>query len=104
MVPPIAYDVARAFVGCFSVTPRGIDRVDFLYARFLFETWPGDCIGTLPTPWGIRWFDRHRVVRGLGRLEELWSENLQPDEDRVLLKIKTRLSGQDSPEIDEFPR
>jgi glycosyltransferase involved in cell wall biosynthesis len=101
MAPPIAYDVARAFVGCFSVTPRGIDRVDLLYARFLFETWPGDCIGTLPTPWGVRWYDRRRALQLLDRAEELWSETIQPCEDRVLLKIKSRLSGNHAPQFDK---
>jgi glycosyltransferase involved in cell wall biosynthesis len=104
MSAPIAYDATRLFLGPMAVTPRGIDRVDLRYARFFFETWPGDCVGTLPTPWGVRWFDRQRVIRGLDRLEELWSETLQPDEDRVLLKIKTRLSGQYGPESREFPK
>jgi|SRR5271170_313117 len=103
MSAPIAYDATRLFLGPMAVTPRGIDRVDLRYARFFFETWPGDCVGTLPTPWGVRWFDRQRVIRGLDRLEELWSETLQPDEDRVLLKIKTRLSGQHGPGTREFP-
>src|SRR5271169_3274875 len=103
MSAPIAYDVARLLLGSWAVTPRGIDRVDLRYARFFFETWPGDCVGTLPTPWGVRWFDRQRVIRGLARLEELWSETLQPDEDRVLLKIKTRLSSQHGSETGKFP-
>ena len=103
MSAPIAYDLTRLFLGPMDVTPRGADRVDLSYARFFFETWPGDCVGTLPTPWGVRWFDRQRVIRGLDRLEELWSETLQPDEDRVFLKIKTWLSGQHGPETREFP-
>ena len=103
MSSPIAYDATRLFLGPMAVTPRGIDRVDLRYARFFFETWPDECVGTLPTPWGVRWFDRQRVIRGLDRLEELWSETLQPDEDRVLLKIKTRLSGQHRSETGKFP-
>jgi glycosyltransferase involved in cell wall biosynthesis len=104
MSAPIAYDVTRLFLGSMDVTPRGIDRVDIRYARFFFETWPSDCVGTLPTPWGIRWFDRQRVIRGLDRLEALWSETLQPDDDCVFLKVKARLSGQHRPEIEKFPK
>src|SRR5712692_5270943 len=89
----IAYDTVRLLLGSMAVTPRGIDRVDLQYARFFFETWPGDCVGTLPTPWGVRRYDRKRVLRGLDRLEELWGETTQPDEDRVLLQIKKRLTG-----------
>jgi glycosyltransferase involved in cell wall biosynthesis len=93
MSAPIAYDVARLLLGSLAVTPRGIDRVDLRYARFFFETWPGDCVGTLPTPWGVRCYDRQRVLRGFDRLEELWSETIQPHEDRILARIKKRLSG-----------
>jgi len=93
MAAPIAYDVFRLLLGPLAVTPRGIDRVDFLYARFFFEIWQGDCVGTLPTPWGVRLYDRRRVVRGLDRLEQLWSETVGSHEDRVLLRIKRRLSG-----------
>jgi glycosyltransferase involved in cell wall biosynthesis len=76
-----------------AVTPRGIDRVDLQYARFFFETWPGDCVGTLATPWGVRWYDRKQVLRGLDRLEQLWGETTPPNKDRVLLQIKNRLAG-----------
>ena len=97
MPAPIAYDVARLLVGALAVTPRGIDRVDFRYARFFFETWRGDCFGTLPTPWGVRQYDRRLVLQGLDRLEQLWSETIRSYEDRVLLRIKARLSGKDGP-------
>ena len=100
MPAPIAYDVARLLLGAAAVTPRGIDRVDFRYARFFFETWPGDCSGTLPTPWGVRQYDRRRVVQGLDRLEQLWSETVQSQEDRVLREIKGRLSGTQDPEAE----
>src|SRR6516165_924281 len=93
MSAPIAYDVARLLLGSLAVTPRGIDRVDLRYARFFFETWPGDCVGTLPTPWGVRRYGRRRVLQGLDRLEQLWLETVQSNEDRVLLRIKKRLSG-----------
>lgn len=98
MSAPIAYDVARLLLGSLAVTPRGIDRVDLRYARFFFETWPGDCVGTLPTPWGVRRYDRRRVLQGLDRLEQLWLETLQCHEDRVLLLIKKRLSGHHDPQ------
>jgi len=100
MPAAIAYDVARLLVGAMAVTPRGIDRVDLRYARFFFETWPGDCFGTLPTPWGVRRFDRRRVLQGLDRLEQLWSETVQYHEDRVLPVIKERLSGKPNPQTE----
>jgi len=50
-------------------------------------------VGTLPTPWGVRRYGRRRVLQGLDRLEQLWLETVQSNEDRVLLRIKKRLSG-----------
>jgi len=93
MSAPIAYDVLRLLLGSLAVTPRGIDRVDFRYARFFFESWPGDCVGTLLTPWGVRRYERGQVVRGLARLEQLWSETIECADDKVLLQIKGALSG-----------
>jgi glycosyltransferase involved in cell wall biosynthesis len=97
MATPIAYDTVRLLLGSLAATPRGIDRVDLRYARYFFETWPGDCVGTLPTPWGVRWYDRQRVLQGLDRLEQLWLETLRSDEDHVLGRIKGRLSGKHEP-------
>ena len=51
MSAPVAYDMFRLLLGSGAVTPRGLNRVDLHYARFFFESWPGDCVGTLPTPW-----------------------------------------------------
>ena len=102
MSAPIAYDLLRLFLGPWMVTPRGIDRIDLCYARFFFEAWAGDCGGTLPTPWGVRWYDRRRVLQLLDRVEELWSETVQPGEDRVLLRVKEWLSGKPEPETKHF--
>ena len=74
MAPAIVYDVLRLFIGASRRTPRGIDRVDLAYARHLFGGWRGDCHGLMPTPWGLRLYDRRRVLRGLDRLEALWHE------------------------------
>ena len=98
MATPIAYDTVRLLLGSLAATPRGIDRVDLRYARYFFETWPGDCVGTLPTPWGVRWYDRQRVLQELDRLEQLWLETVRSDEDHVLGRIKRRLSGRHEPQ------
>src|SRR5271166_4286439 len=92
MSAPIAYDVARLLLGSLAVTPRGIDRGDLRYARYFFETWPGDCVGTLPTPWGVGRYDRRRVRQSLDRLQQLWLESSQAQEDRLLLRTKRRIS------------
>jgi len=104
MPAAIAYDMVRLFLGPLADKPRGIDRVEIGYARFLLENWPGDWIGTLPTPWGIRWYDRHRALRGLDRVEELWSEKAGADEDAALRRIRRWLAGERMTDAERNPR
>jgi glycosyltransferase involved in cell wall biosynthesis len=93
MPPPIVFDFFRLFLGAAISAPRGIDRADLGYARFFFHHWPGDCVGTLATPWGVRLYDRQRVISGLDRLEALWSEAIAPEQDSGLARVKALLSG-----------
>ncbi len=94
---PIAYDATRLFLGPLSLTPRGIDRVELAYVRHFFQGSSEECCALLPTAWGVRAFPRERVLRGLTRLEELWSENKQHDEDEAWAHLKLRLQGQAAP-------
>jgi glycosyltransferase involved in cell wall biosynthesis len=77
----IAYDLTRTFVGPVFATPRGVDRVDFLFARHLSQEPQRPFIGVLPTPWGMRVYEADRVERGLERLEDLWAETIDPADD-----------------------
>lgn len=83
----IAYDATRLFLGPLSLTPRGIDRVDLAYARYYFENSPEDCFAVLPTAWGTRIFPRERVLKGLTRLEYLWSEHRLPAVDGAWMSL-----------------
>src|ERR1700712_4418263 len=94
MTAPIVLDLLRLFLGAASSGPRGIDRVDLAYARFLFENWPGECMGLLPTAWGLRLYHRRRVLRGLDKLEELWREQAGGP-DVTFASVLNRLSGTD---------
>ncbi len=95
--PPVIYDILRLFLSASERTPRGIDRMDLAYARFLFGSWPGDCAGALPTPWGLRLYDRERVLRGLDRIETLWSETTDSLHDTTFASVKRRLAGNVEP-------
>ena len=64
----LVYDIFRLFIGPWSATPRGIDRIDLAYAQHLFNHWPDTISGVMPTPWGVRLYDRALVLRGLERL------------------------------------
>src|SRR5271169_3633480 len=91
--PPIVYDGFRLLLGALTHTPRGIDRVDLLYARFLFEHWPGACLGLLPTPWGTRLYDRDRTLRVLASVQASWREEQAPGRDPAYDRLGDWLRG-----------
>lgn len=92
--PAVLHDLLRLFLGATDRTPRGIDRVDVAYARFLCQDWPGPCFGLLPTPFGPRLVDRARVLRGLDRLEQLWREDATAAADPAFAYVRARLAGE----------
>ena len=99
---PIVYDILRLFIGPSSATPRGIDRVDLAYAEYLFAHWPGEIAGVMPTPWGVRLYDRALVLRGLARLAGIWGET--DEEDDGLSRIKAQLRGEVAPAMPSHSR
>jgi glycosyltransferase involved in cell wall biosynthesis len=90
----VAFDLAQLFIGLEKRTPRGIDRVDLAYARHFLENWRGDCVTTLPTPWGIRWFDRERSLRAVNHIEDHWGETDQGEDSTALRWTKSRIRGE----------
>jgi glycosyltransferase involved in cell wall biosynthesis len=90
----IVYDGVRLFLGAATQAPRGVDRVDLLYARNLLEHWPGECLGMLPTPWGTRLYDRGRGLRLLDAIEALWRETADAETDQKLEYVQRRLAGE----------
>jgi glycosyltransferase involved in cell wall biosynthesis len=93
MTACVAFDLTRLFIGPMNPSPRGIDRVDLAYARHFFEQWPGDSVGILPTPWGIRWFDRDRSLRVVDFIEGYWGESGDAWSDPAYLRVRARLTG-----------
>src|SRR5262249_31593077 len=94
MTNHIAFDLTRLFIGPITTTPRGIDRVDLGYARHFFEQWNGDCVGVLPTPWGIRWFNRDRSMNVIKFIENFWGETHEAHTDPAYAWVKARLRGE----------
>jgi glycosyltransferase involved in cell wall biosynthesis len=60
-------------------------------ARHFFQKWPGDCVGTLPTPLGVRCFARDVALRLIDATNEKWKENATPEADTLLSRVKKRL-------------
>jgi glycosyltransferase involved in cell wall biosynthesis len=97
MTACVAFDLTRLFIGPMNPSPRGIDRVDLAYARHFFEQWPGDSVGILPMPWGIRWFDRDRSLRVVDFIESYWGEGGDAWSDPAYLRVRAQLIGAPPP-------
>ena len=93
MTRAIIYDAARLFLAAGLPTPRGIDRADLDYARVLTETWPGEVLALLPTPWGRRLYGRDQFVKALDYLDARWRERMDADDDPGLAHTLRRLAG-----------
>ena len=87
----MVHDLLRLFLRAADRTPRGIDRIDLAYARYLAAEWPAPYCGVLPTPLGPRLIARDRVLRGLARLEALWQEDAAASADPMLAHVRARL-------------
>lgn len=88
MARPIAYNIVRMLFAAANGVPRGIDRIDFGWLSHLFETWPADCFGVLPTPWGVRIWSRDHVLRGRDRLAKIWRECDRDDADPAMARLR----------------
>lgn len=93
----IAYDVLRLFIGPASLTPRGIDRVDFALARGIFAEPTVPHIGILPTPMGTFALSARQVYRLLAYLDALWEsgapEGRPISDDPMLMHLVSALTG-----------
>jgi glycosyltransferase involved in cell wall biosynthesis len=99
MTRPLIYDGLRAYLGASAYTPRGVNRVDHVYARHLLDEWPGDVFSMLPTPWGARLYDRAEAVRFVAYLQTLWRENRDETVDPAFDYFRERLlGGPDAPQ------
>lgn len=87
---PIAYSLVCSFFGALQPTPRGVERIDFGYISHLFESWPGECFGVVPTPWGIRYYPRDMVLSGRDRLAAIWHEVMPASDDPRLAELARR--------------
>lgn len=96
----IAYSLLRSIFGAMAAKPRGIDRIDFGVMSYLFQRWPGDCFGVLPTPFGVRYYPRDRILRGCKLLASMWGEEGGgADSDPAAERLRDALAGRRSSDI-----
>lgn len=93
MSRPIAYDLTRLCYAPPTPTPRGIDRVEIALATYFCESWPGNCVVTLPTPWGIRCLDREFGLKVVELVRSYWKENVAAEDDPAFRFAKQALES-----------
>jgi glycosyltransferase involved in cell wall biosynthesis len=93
MAPFIAVDLGRLTASALARTPRGLDRVEYLYARHFLEAWPGDSAALLPAPWGYRYIPRERAREAVALIGRLWREDLASADDPLFRHLKRALRG-----------
>jgi glycosyltransferase involved in cell wall biosynthesis len=89
----VVYDLSRLFIGPLTRTPRGIDRVDLLLARYFRVDPDTHFLGVVPTLYGMQVLDAARVGRGLDRVESLWAETTRPRDDPRMQRLLEWLTG-----------
>jgi glycosyltransferase involved in cell wall biosynthesis len=93
MVVPVAYDITRLATRVLNVTPNGIDRIDFAFARhFLAPARDGGSgiMMTLLGPRAIALEGARDVVDGIS---VHWGEEEKPDEDESYRRIVEWIRG-----------
>lgn len=87
----VALDLTCLFLAPLSRTPRGIDRVELAYAEHFLRNSTAECVGVLPTPWGVRFYERDRAIRGIEIVKSLWREGVDASTDDILASTRAAL-------------
>jgi glycosyltransferase involved in cell wall biosynthesis len=87
----LALDLTRLMLGLLRATPRGIDRIEFGYADHYLRHWPGECVVLLPTPWGVRCYERAHGLRIIDLAARLWREDA--NNDGMAARVEVWLHG-----------
>lgn len=90
---PVALDLVRSIMSSMQTTPRGIDRIELGYFESLLADWPADVFGLIPTPWGMRWYPRERIVEGVAFFKRIWRETGSAEGDPVLARLRREIPG-----------
>jgi len=93
MHPLVAIDVARLMVAPLSNTPRGLDRVEFLYAEHFVKYWKGDVVGLIHLPWGQRQLSRDQCRRILRHVADIWREQETADPEAIAELLEGHFGG-----------
>ncbi len=93
MAVPVGYDITRLATWVLNVTPNGIDRIDFAFARHFLAAPPHDCSAIMMTLLGPRVIGREGARDVVDGISVHWGEEEQPAQDESYRRIVEWIRG-----------
>ncbi|MGH6840207.1 MAG: glycosyltransferase family 4 protein, partial [Methylocella sp.] len=97
MVVPVAYDITRLATRVLNLTPNGIDRIDFSFARHFLDPARQDQLAIMMTPRGPRVIGAAAARDVVDGIFIHWGEQEEPEQDESYREIAAFIRGEAAP-------
>ncbi|MGH6851669.1 MAG: glycosyltransferase family 4 protein [Methylocella sp.] len=97
MVVPVVFDVTRLATRVLNLTPNGIDRIDFAFARHFLGPARQDRLAIMMTPLGPRAIAAAAARDVVDGISIHWGEEDKPEHDESYCKIAAWIRGEAAP-------
>jgi glycosyltransferase involved in cell wall biosynthesis len=94
MVLSIAFDITRLATRVLNLTPNGIDRIDFAFARHFLDPARQDRLATMMTPLGPRTIADAAARDIADEISIHWGEEDKPERDESYRQITAWIRGE----------
>jgi len=97
MVVPVAFDITRLATRVLNLTPNGIDRIDFSFARHFLDPARQDRFAIMTTPLGPRAIAAAAARDIVDGIFLHWGEQDKPEHDESYRRIAAFIRGEAAP-------
>ncbi|MDQ6703024.1 MAG: glycosyltransferase family 4 protein, partial [Pseudomonadota bacterium] len=97
MVVPVAFDITRLATRVLNLTPNGIDRIDFAFARHFLDPARQDRLAIMMTPLGPRAIAAAAARDIVDGISIHWGEEDKPEHDESYRRIAAWIRGEAAP-------
>ena len=94
MVVPVAFDITRLATRVLNLTPNGIDRIDFAFARHFLDPARQDGLAIMMTPLGPRVIAAAAARSIVDGISIHWGEQDKPEHDDSYRRIAAFIRGE----------
>jgi glycosyltransferase involved in cell wall biosynthesis len=99
MVVPVAFDITRLATRVLNLTPNGIDRIDFAFARHFLDPARQDRLAIMMTPLGPRTIEAAAARSIVDGIAIHWGEQDKPEHDESYRQIAAFIRGEAAPSL-----